>query len=55
MKCITCGYEAPSYLVTPEKEAYCSETCMHVKYTESEIEWLFDKDLIEWKEREDEK
>lgn len=55
MPCDVCGYAASLYLQTTNNETYCAETCMHDKYTEAEIEWLFDNGLIEWMEREDNK
>lgn len=52
--CVNCGYdEAPIYLITSEGVVYCQETCLHGEYSETEINWLFDNGLIEWKEREE--
>lgn len=53
MKCDNCGKEIDRiYICTCDDNRFCQEECMHDSYTDTEIDWLFDKELAWWQEFE---
>lgn len=54
-KCNHCGHSMnEGFCIFDGEEYYCSESCLHSKYSESEYNRLYESDKAYWTEWDDE-